>query len=123
MPKQLTGKATEVRKLRKWRGDARLYKLDPPIPFDKVWVWGGDEEYKHDYEYIVISGVPARWTRSIAVYLSDKRATVIDERDPYKECHDKTNVEILAQLGYELVKTEKVKTVVAKPVRYLRLED
>src|SRR5271157_5131443 len=52
--------ATFIRKLKKWRGDARLYKLNPPLPVSDVWAWNDDEELRA-YEYIVVSSVSASW--------------------------------------------------------------
>lgn len=114
------GTAIEVKKLKKWRGDARLYKLNPPINFvANVWDFEPPAEQR---EYIVISRIANRWEKNdVAIYISDKKAYVENERDAYLTSNQKTNVAILERMGYTLVKEQKVQPV--KVIRAIRLVD
>jgi len=117
--------ATFIRKLRKWRGDARLYKLNPPIPNIEIWAWNASDD-QEDYEYLIISRVSVyEMLGGTNLYLSNRKAEVEDEREPFKSGCSGDNETILRKLGYELVKAPKVKVAknAEQVVRAVRLED
>jgi len=122
--------AVEIRKLKKWRGDARLYRLNPPIEstFDPWFREGTDEA--DITEYIVISSVSSGWYRSeTMVFASTKSGKTSDDTNPMEHALDvskeKNHEKVLKKMGYTLVSAQpKVKKVAeVKPTRYLRLED
>ena len=118
--------AVEIRKLKKWRGDARLYRLNPPIEstFDPWFREGTDEA--DITEYIVISSVSSGWYRSeTMVFASTKSGKASDDTHALFMSNEKNHEKVLKKMGYILVAAQpKVKKVAeVKPTRYLRLED
>jgi hypothetical protein len=52
----MSGKATFIRQIEGWQGDARLYKVDPPISYS---TWEEHEHVDHQTEYVIVSAVNA----------------------------------------------------------------
>jgi len=50
----MTKTATFLRKLDGFKGDARLYRVEPAM---KYWKWEGQEREEAEVEYIVVSGI------------------------------------------------------------------
>lgn len=69
--------ATFIRELgAEFRGDARLYKLDPPIE-DSQWSDGVSK-----YEYVIVSGVEAMFSGpETLIFPSDEQGNVVDWGD------------------------------------------
>jgi len=116
--------AIEIRKLKKWRGNARLYRLNTPLehPFDP---WFSEDD-PDSVEYIVISSVSIRESRNkTLVFASTKSGKASDDTHALFMSNEKNHEKVLKKMGYILVAAQpKVKKVAeVKPTRYLRLED
>lgn len=111
-----------VRKLKKWRGDARLYKLTPALAENVTQFWFEEEHETDTVEYIVISQAESDHRGSeTRIYFSDKNGNV-EERNPIKNMRG-SREQALQSLGYKLVVAPKVQKKVTEVKRVIRLED
>ncbi len=75
------GIATMVRKLDGFRGDARLYKLDPPIEFERYEANDQDEysEVKHASEFVIVSALIAPYSGAETyIFPGDASGEIVD---------------------------------------------
>lgn len=116
-----------IRKLKKWRGNACLYRLNPPFESDHNFrPWNSTEE-EEVYEYIIVSSVQAKhfYKSETMIFASTKSGKAPDDAHAFRTSKLKNHEKVLEQIGYTLVSAPpKVKKVAeVKQTRYLRLDD
>lgn len=63
------GKAEFIRNVGDWRGDARLYRVDPPVS------WGYDGESETDH--VIVSGIDNEWGIETYIFAADSTGEVL----------------------------------------------
>ena len=118
--------ATLVRKLKKWRGDARLYKIDPPFETN-FHPWNDTSNGNMPFEYIIISSVSGYGARNYTEVFGTTKSANVEVLDKLYTYTEKDHEKVLRKMGYDLVGPEpkaRIKKVAeVKQTRYLRLED
>ena len=101
--------ATTVKLLRNtgnWDGDARLYRLDPPIKY-KEYDWDNDDNEvvtEHVAEYVVVSAVHNAFAHETYIFPADRKGNIEKWGELEGSQRGTTShAKVLANAGYKVV--------------------